>query len=98
MTIISAAPTSRLTRAVAENDNRLKRESSMIGNTFAFLDPPWLLFSSTREASILRSKYTSIAMNVASNASEAPINQGLFCMGAWLELEPDTAIDDVAAS
>src|SRR2546428_464276 len=34
----------------------------------------------------------------AGNASEAPISQGLFCMGAWFEFEPDTAIDDVAAS
>src|SRR2546421_8146747 len=98
MAIISAAPTRKLTNALAENGQRVNRESSTIGNTCLSLDPFWLFVSSERAVIHLRSRYTSRAINAAINIKEAPISQGLFCIGAWLELDPDVAIAVFAAS
>src|SRR6266480_2599844 len=96
--MISAAPTRKLTNALAEKGQRVKRESSTIGNTRLPLDPLRLFVSSERAVTHLRSRYTSRAINAAINIREAPISQGLFCIGAWLELDSDVAIAVFAAS
>src|SRR5205814_8268710 len=68
------------------------------GNTCLSLDPFWLFVSSERAVIHLRSQYTSRAINAAINIKEAPISKGLFCIGAWLELDSDVAIAVFAAS
>src|SRR5437588_5483492 len=98
MAIISAAPTRKLTNALAEKGQCVKEESSTIGNTRLSFNPLWLFVSSEREVSHFRSRYTSRTIKAAIKIREAPISQGLFCIGNWLELELDVAIAVFAAS